>query len=58
MINKETQITKNKITELITSIEFKELLIIIEKPEKKSFIKSFFADDLKIKYHADIWYKI
>ena len=61
MTNKDTQTTENKtlsharITKLITSIEFKEL---IEKPEKKSFIKSFFADDLKIKYYADIWHKI
>lgn len=64
MTNNSTQITENKtlsyarITELITSIEVKELLITIEKPEKKSFIKSFFADDIKIKYYADIWRKI
>jgi len=64
MINNNTEITENKtlsyarITELITSIEAKELLITIEKPRKKSFIKSFFADDLKTKHYADIWHEI
>jgi len=46
-----------RITELIKSIEFKELLTI-EKPRKKSFIKSFFASDIKTKHYADIWHEI
>jgi hypothetical protein len=44
-----------RITKLITSIEAKEL---IKKPEKKSFIKSFFASDIKTKHYADIWHEI
>ncbi len=46
-----------RITKLIKSIEFKELLTI-EKPRKKSFIKSFFASDIKTKHYADIWHEI
>ncbi len=63
MINNNTEITENKtlsyarITELIKSIKFKELLII-EKPQKKSFIKYFFTSDIKTKHYADIWHEI
>lgn len=46
-----------RITKLIKSIEFKELLTI-EKPRKKSFIKSFFTSDIKTKHYADIWHEI